>query len=36
MEFGAEPFSWGMGLVLAGWVAGMVVGQIFKICRVLV
>lgn len=36
MEFGLESFSWGMGLVLSGWVTGMAIGYIFKIGRVLV
>lgn len=33
MEFIVEPFSWGVGLVLCGWFAGMTVSYVFKTMR---
>lgn len=33
MTFDFTSFGWGLGLVICGWVAGMVVGFVFKIIR---
>jgi len=30
MEFAAVPFSYGLGLVIAGYVAGMAVSAVFN------
>lgn len=31
MTFDQTFFGWGLGLVISGWIAGMVVGFIFKV-----
>lgn len=36
MEFGVVPFSWGVGLVLVGWFAGMSISYVFKALRYII
>lgn len=34
--FSVEPFSYGLGLVMAAWVAGLTISQVFKVMKVIV